>query len=571
MVQMANTLMGLSNRLNTRRAANAVLPSLAQFFLLAGFILFAFVWFRNAWVSDDAYITLRTVYNVLHGFGPTFNPAERVQTYTHPLWFLLLIPAHALTGEPYYSTLALSYLVSLATLVVLTKYLARTTQQALFAIGAAILSGAFIDFSSSGLENPLSQLTLALFFVPPFKSEYSLRRLFWTSLAASLVVLTRFDLFLIVLPPLALVVFQTWQEHRSQLFRVILNLAAGFVPIALWTVFAVFYYGLLLPNTYYAKTPANVLLEMWVGQGWNYFLHSLRFDPITLVLVGVALVLALRTRDRTLIAIAAGTGLYLLYILRIGGDFMSGRFFTVPFFCALVILTRVRLLGDFRFLVPLAIAAAILGFVAPRPPLFSDETFGATTDPERIALVGPDRVTDQRAFYYHWTGLLRNLEGTKNLEQITEVKEGLEARRRKARILRTTGVGIRSYYAGPTKYVIDEMALADPFLAWLPRKDGWWIVGHFARCPPLGYARTLDGKTINVKRLKPQRNVIQEPQLAEFYTQVSLLTRADLLDSRRILPMIQVNLGSYDHLRAEIYRCENFWSGKPDPEAGIAE
>jgi hypothetical protein len=47
--------------------------------------MFAVILFRTAWISDDAAITLRTVLNVTHGFGLTFNIAERVQTYTHPL------------------------------------------------------------------------------------------------------------------------------------------------------------------------------------------------------------------------------------------------------------------------------------------------------------------------------------------------------------------------------------------------------------------------------------------------------------------------------------------------------
>lgn len=31
-----------------------------------------------AWVSEDAFITLRYVNNMLHGFGPVFNVGERV-------------------------------------------------------------------------------------------------------------------------------------------------------------------------------------------------------------------------------------------------------------------------------------------------------------------------------------------------------------------------------------------------------------------------------------------------------------------------------------------------------------
>src|SRR5690348_16048670 len=51
---------------------------------------------KDAWLSDDAYITFRTVYNFTHGYGLVWNVGERVQSYTHPLWMFLLTIAYAL-------------------------------------------------------------------------------------------------------------------------------------------------------------------------------------------------------------------------------------------------------------------------------------------------------------------------------------------------------------------------------------------------------------------------------------------------------------------------------------------
>lgn len=64
-------------------------------FLILGFILLFLIMtlitlLRTAWISDDAAITLRTVLNFTHDFGTTFNIDERVQAYTHPLWFLVI-------------------------------------------------------------------------------------------------------------------------------------------------------------------------------------------------------------------------------------------------------------------------------------------------------------------------------------------------------------------------------------------------------------------------------------------------------------------------------------------------
>jgi hypothetical protein len=87
-----------------------------------GTLVFAAVLFRTAWISDDALIWLRTVLNVTHGFGLRFNIAARVQTYTHPLWILLLTVVYAIVGNVYVTTFAASIVCPL---IVLPRRLTR--------------------------------------------------------------------------------------------------------------------------------------------------------------------------------------------------------------------------------------------------------------------------------------------------------------------------------------------------------------------------------------------------------------------------------------------------------------
>src|SRR5262245_9291823 len=54
--------------------------------------LFAVVLARTAWVADSAYLTFRTIDNLINGYGLRWNIAERVQVFTHPLWLALLTP-----------------------------------------------------------------------------------------------------------------------------------------------------------------------------------------------------------------------------------------------------------------------------------------------------------------------------------------------------------------------------------------------------------------------------------------------------------------------------------------------
>ena len=69
-------------------------------------VVFFVIVLRDAWIGDDAFITLRTVKNFVEGRGIVWNAVERVQTYTHPLWMFFLSIFYFVTREGYYTTLA---------------------------------------------------------------------------------------------------------------------------------------------------------------------------------------------------------------------------------------------------------------------------------------------------------------------------------------------------------------------------------------------------------------------------------------------------------------------------------
>ena len=55
------------------------------------FFIFTLAFVNTAWVTEDTFITFRAVDNFLAGYGPVWNVGERVQVYTHPLWYFLLV------------------------------------------------------------------------------------------------------------------------------------------------------------------------------------------------------------------------------------------------------------------------------------------------------------------------------------------------------------------------------------------------------------------------------------------------------------------------------------------------
>ncbi|NMC80234.1 MAG: hypothetical protein GYA59_12795, partial [Chloroflexi bacterium] len=150
------------NRPVGRRFSGKWLWGLAPVLLLLG--AFFVLALRRAWLSDDAYITFRTVDNLVHGYRLTWNVTERVQAYTHPLWMFLVSLFYFFTHEIYHTAIAVSLGLSLAAVALLAVG-TRSRRAAAVAVFLLCLSNAYVDYSTSGLENPLTHLLLVAFLL----------------------------------------------------------------------------------------------------------------------------------------------------------------------------------------------------------------------------------------------------------------------------------------------------------------------------------------------------------------------------------------------------------------------
>lgn len=497
----------------------------ALLFLLA---LLAAVILRSAWLCDDAYITLRTADNWTHGLGLRWNPAERVQTYTHPLWLALLAGAYAITAEEYFTTIAVSVLAALAAAALLAFRIAGARTLGALALACLASSKAFVDYSTSGLENGLTHLLVAAFAALYLRGRSGSRALALLSGAFALVALNRLDACLLVLPALVHAVL----ERRS--IRASLAVVAGLSPLLLWLGFGFFYYGSCLPNTYYAKLEAGIPRGELFEQGIHYLLVSVSMDPLTLTTFAAAAIWVLVAGDRRSFLLFFGALLYLGYIVIIGGDFMGGRFLSAPFFLAVLAASRQRLPGG-------AVAAAIacaavlgLGLMPLRSPLRagSDYAIEAKTDEK-----GWHGVSDERRFYFECAGLsFARKDG--DFPSCTHAIEGRRDRDADLPVVLRAAVGFYPFFAGPRHHVVDRFALTDPLLARLPMERYRWRIGHFRREIPEGYMETLASG----------RNQIRDPGLAAYYDAIALVTRGDLFDLDRLRTALLLNLGRYDHL-----------------------
>lgn len=527
---------------------------------LIGLALAAFtlLFLRTAWVGDDAYITLRTVDNFVNGFGLTWNVAERVQAYTHPLWMFLLTAIYLPTRNAYLTVLLASFLASILTFWLV----ARRDAFAALGLLTLLLSKAFMDYSASGLENPLTHLLLVLFFIAFVEKSSSPFRL---AFLASLIALNRQDTILFALPALAYILLvpslREGYSRRSnppfgkeiasppsfdsaplrsgrRLAMTVRDLLLGFLPLLLWEAFSLFYYGFPFPNTYYAKLGAGIPKAELFVQGLIYLLDSLQRDPLTLTVITAGILLALArglTRERLL---ALGSVIYLAYVLSIGGDFMSGRFLTASLIIGILLL--MRLIQNFAtpWKCTALATVIILGMFAKPINFILDLNQPRFT--ERDLVTG---INDERAYYYPISGLLNYRPG-KQIPFASEgwVEHGYALRESGKSVVDEKNVGFIGYFAGPVVHIVDRYALADPLLARLPASSvEKWRIGHFERDVPAGYIQTL----------RTGVNQIHDPNLAAYYDQLALITRGPLFSRERLAAIWKMNTGQFDPILAE--------------------
>jgi len=594
MVALCTRLCGVTYTYMTRTCFNLCACSILLLLLCFGGVVT-----RNAWLSDDAYITFRTVDNFINGYGLTWNVSERVQAYTHPLWMFLLSAVYFFTREIFFSSHVLCIVVSLLAAYVLASRVAGSPIAALWGLTVLTLSKAFVDYSTSGLENPLTHLILAVFLALYLGAEANLKTLFFLSLLAALGMLNRMDTALLFLPALA---YSLARPRQAGVMRRLYTVALGFTPLVVWEMFSLFYYGALVPNTAFAKLNLGLIgRRELLPHGLYYVLDSMKRDPLTLTVIAASIVvpyiaegkrsgpsatkawhalwhrseakrpLCYRREAKRLLPVVAGCLLYILYLVSIGGDFMSGRFLSAPLLAAVAVLIslphdaegkrsgslnvegkrsgslppagggdREGGLPRAAWLAPFALVL-ILGLFGPNSPVLTAPENRAEFDPG--SWISSYGISDEGANYYPNTGLVVALQGA-HLPDHDWALEGRAARQGGPTVVERGSVGFFGYFAGPQVYVIDLLGLTNPLLARLPPTSRNWRVGHFGRTVPDGYVETLTCG----------ENRIEDRNLAAYYDRLAFVIQGDLFDPHRLVEIWRLNVGAYDrYLEAYAY------------------
>lgn len=473
---------------------------------------------RAAWVSDAAYVTLRVADNVVHGYGLRWNVAERVQDYAHPLWLLLVTAAYAVTRETYFTTLLLDLGLTVVALVMLFR-LARSPLAGALGVVVLLFSKAFVDFSTSGLENPLSHALLASFLLIGLGQRAGRWRLASLALIASLAMLARLDNALIVLPVVVLTAV------RSRSWRAWTAMAAGLLPLVAWEIFTLVYYGFPLPNAAYARLSAGFPSLNMARQGVAYLAESMRHDPLTLAMTTAGVAVAGLAGSSAARAAAVGVVLHLAYVAATGGDEMSGRLLTVPLLAGLCLLARsadLGRLGVARY-VPFLLVPAI-GVWSPGNPLVLG-VIGAAERPVRHA-----GSVDERRLEDSASGLSRIRLGVTLLD-MDRVAEASALAREGRTTVAADVVGVLGFTAGPRLHIVNTRGDTDPLMARLPPD------------PPVGANRTLPDGYLAAIAAGGQVTRIRDPRIAVCYGWLSLIERSPVWSWPRFKAILRANVG----------------------------
>lgn len=292
-------------------------------------------------LNDDAMISMRYGWNLLHGVGLVWNPGERIEGYSNPLMTLIIAIVTIFLNK---SLAVLSIQIFGALIMILNACASMRIMEELiqnenpntirilkiFTFISVLSYFPLVFWSLMGMETGL--LTLFLLFSLIQAMHYSRlhqpRDLIKMSLWMGLAFLTRSDSGLFALPVFLFTFFESRKSADSEQKQKVhfwTCLVVFFFFIVIQTGFRRLYYGEWVPNTYTLKL-VGIPLMMRIMNGLHFIQPFFWINLFLIVLVCADVVLRFNKLKLLLFStfvISIG------YQIWIGGDFLEyWRFIT---------------------------------------------------------------------------------------------------------------------------------------------------------------------------------------------------------------------------------------------------
>jgi arabinofuranosyltransferase len=245
-------------------------------------IIFSFILCidRFNFTIDDTFISLRYVMNILNGFGPVFNPGERMEAISNPTWVWLLTGISYLFNINdqaslfYISSISgiILFLISGVLLFKLLKLILEDEKYAFFITLIFSLNPYIAFYSTNGMENSLIYflLIIILYLTQKYLISKSTVLILLTGLFIGVLSISRPEGFIFIISyfgSIGLIKFsKDYNLNSKAVFISLLISTLIFISFELWRWS---YYGELLPIPVYAK---NYFSIATLKDGFKYFM-----------------------------------------------------------------------------------------------------------------------------------------------------------------------------------------------------------------------------------------------------------------------------------------------------------
>jgi arabinofuranosyltransferase len=272
---------------------------------------------------DDAMISMRYARNLAQGLGIVWNPGEHVEGYTNFLWTLWMAGVHVMPVPDSKTSLLImlsGVAILVANLFVVGALVRRLAPGSGLALLVAVSLTAFyfplVFWTLRGMEVGLAALLISAMALQSLRVQEisSTGRLAGLAALSAAAILTRDELLIPALIVGAFTVFGVRDVRRVKVGAILAGTLG--VTIGFHDVFRLFYYGDLLPNTYYLKLDGSTLGQRaprgLVSVGWSVF-----YELGLCLVIALAGILARGSRPpgrSLLVALFAGQLLYSIYV-----------------------------------------------------------------------------------------------------------------------------------------------------------------------------------------------------------------------------------------------------------------
>ncbi len=230
----------------------------------------ALMWPLRQYLTDDTFIRLQYARNLASGHGLVFNPGERVYGCISPLWAALIADGMALGFNGLRVARVLGFLATLWSVALFLQLMRRNLKTpALCAAATVAWAGHawMLRWSLSGMETPLAVALVLAGFVAFTEGQQWGARPVRTGALWALAALTR---------PEAALLLGLWgvfllvdTDSRPGLRRLIFGSLPPLAIYGVWLLFARFYFGTILPQTFMVKGAGPAGLGVQLENLWR--------------------------------------------------------------------------------------------------------------------------------------------------------------------------------------------------------------------------------------------------------------------------------------------------------------